>query len=71
MVETLAELLFIGDQVDCLSHDQAAPQWTGIGPPAPAKDGCPHRLVIALEPVTGPCGVETDGKLPPGGSIEG
>jgi hypothetical protein len=25
MVETLAELPFIGDQLVCLSHDQAAP----------------------------------------------
>src|SRR6516162_4059689 len=28
IVETLAELPFIGDQVGCLSHDQAAPQQT-------------------------------------------
>jgi hypothetical protein len=28
MMETLAELPFIGDQVVCLSHDQAAPSGT-------------------------------------------
>ena len=28
IIETLAELPFIGDQVVCLSHDQAAPSGT-------------------------------------------
>ena len=30
MMETLAELPFIGDQVVCLSHDQGRPQQTCI-----------------------------------------
>jgi hypothetical protein len=31
MVETLAELPFIGDQIVCLSHDQAARSGTCVG----------------------------------------
>src|SRR5215831_6409018 len=41
MVETLAELPFIGDQVVCLNHDQGRPQ--------PAQDRLHGALPLSLE----------------------